>query len=200
MNRREFCQTTALFLAGSVCTGSSLRSEEPAIRFRAQKIFLESWEAENNWHKKLGSIYHNGCHAVLLVPGGRKVSSEEVEKIVSEASRFDLKVFVPTGWTHDLLSQTSVIHPLSHRAGILQVIDSRPMDNGGFLLMDRSDISFGLILYDLSRCRWSGFAALNVGLRHHSGNCEYDSRLVTARWLDHVLSMSNQKNEEAFTI
>jgi len=196
MNRREFFQTSALFLTGSVCAGTSLCSAKRTIPFRAQKIFLESWDAENVWEdsprttlfvrKKLEVIRRNACDGLLLVPGGQG-GSGWMNKIVREANSFDLKVFVPAGLTCNFFRNIRAVTPLSHRAGVLQSIDGSPVDNGGFLLLDGIGDVFGLVLYDSSRCRWTGFALPAVDFRQNIESSENDSRLMTAKWLDRVL-------------
>jgi len=187
MNRREFFQTSSLFLAGSVCVGASLHSAKPANLFRAQKVFLESWDAENCWQEKLKNICRNRCNAVLLVPGGRGVSSVGFQSIVPEACRFDLKVFVPTHFSRESFANIRTVTPLSHERGILQCVDRNPTGNSGFLLLDRSNEVSGLILYDSSRCLWTGFAPPASDFVQPAESSVSDSRLLTAQWLDHVL-------------
>ena len=187
MNRREFFQTSTLFLAGSVCAGASLRSAESTIPFRAQKIFLKSWDAENSWQQKLKNISRSRCNAVLLIPGGRSVSSVGIKKMVSEACRFDLKIFVPSPFTRDCFANTRTIIPLVYEKEILQSVASKPANNGGFLLLDRIGEVFGLVLYDSSRCLWTSFALPTVDFVQHTESSVNDARLLTAKWLDRVL-------------
>jgi len=197
MNRREFCQASALLLAGSVCAGVSVRSEECTTRFRAKKIFLESWESENVWmdsprtasfvRNKLESIRRSGCNGLLLVPGSHAVS-RWIEKIVSEANRFDLKVFVPAYLGSDCFRKARTSISLSYESGILQAIDGRPADNGGFLLGDGANDLLGLVLYDSSRCLWTGFTPYSSGLVQDPEYSVNDSRLIAARWLDDAFS------------
>jgi hypothetical protein len=174
-----------MFLAGSMCASTLVRSGEHAARFRTQKIFLD---AENNFQVKLADISHSGCHAAILIPGSRDVSPVEVERIAVEACRFDLKILVPTCLSCDLLGKTGTILPLSHEAGVFQHINGKPTDDGGFLLLDKNNEPHGLVLYDSSRCRWSGFAAPRDGFRKNIEESESGSRLMIARWLDQVLS------------
>ena len=194
MNRREFCQTTALLFAGSLYVNGSSQSGKRTASFRAQTVFLESWDAENVWQDspcpsslvrtKLEFVCRNGCNGVLLVPGRRVVTGWKAQ-IVSEASRFDLKVFVPICLNRYFFSKIRATLPLSHEAGILQDTD-RPAESGGFLLSDKKSDVFGVVLYDSSRCRWTGFALSDVDCRHNSEHSESDSRLAAARWLDYV--------------
>jgi len=197
MNRREFCQATALFLTGSACAGATPHSEERTPRFRAQKIFLEAWDAENVWknsprttsfvRKKLKSIRYNGCNSVILVPGCHAVSGW-AQKIVSAADGFNLKIFVPARLDRDCFGKARTSIPLSHKTGILQTIDGRPADNGGFLLLDGADDSLGLVLYDSSRCLWTGFAPYRIDLVQDAECNTNASRLTAARWLDRAFS------------
>ena len=186
MNRREFCQTTALFLAGSMCAGTSLRSEEQKTRFRAQKVFLESWDAENV-REKVACVRRSDCNALILVPGSL-VLSERTQKIASEADRLGLKTFVPARLSRDCFRKVRTPIPLSHETGVLQTIDGRPTDNGGFLLLDGVANLLGLVLYDSSRCLWTGFAPYRIGVVQNSEYNANDSRLVVARWLDYAFA------------
>jgi hypothetical protein len=166
------------------------------VPFRAQKIFLESWDAENVWEdsprttsfvrKKLEFIRLNACDGLLLVPGGRGHLGW-MNKIISEADDFDLKIFVPAGLTRDFLNNIRVETPLSHRTGVLQSMDRKPIDHGGFLLLDGIGDVFGLILYDSSRCLWTGFASPAIDFIQDTESYVNDSRLMTAKWLDRVL-------------
>lgn len=196
MNRREFFQTSTLFLAGSVCVGASLYTVKPTRPFRVQKIFLESWDAENVWEdsprttsfvqKKLESLLRNPCDGLLLVPGGR-CHVGWMNKIVLEANNFDLKVFIPVCLTYNFLSNVRTAIPLSHKTGVLQSIEGSPVNNGGFLLLDRIGDVFGLVLYDSSRCLWTGFVSSVIDVIQNAESSMNDSRLMTAKWLDRVL-------------
>jgi hypothetical protein len=177
MNRREFCQTAALFLTGSAFAGSSWQSEESAIRFRAQKVFLESRE----------NIRQCDCNVVVLIPGGRSGTSARMATAASEAYRLGLRVFVPTSLSHEFLAKTRRTVFLSDESGIIQSIDRKTTDNGGLLLLDDADNAFGLILYDPSQCLWTGFA-VPCADRQSTEDVGNDSRLIAARWIDYALS------------
>ena len=182
MNRREFCRTATLIFAGSVCTGVALRREDRTTRFRAQKVFLQSWDVDNV-RKKLESICANGCNGLLLVPERR--SCLRWKKLIeSEANRLGLTVFVPACLTNKFLRQVQTVAPLAYESGILQHIDGKPADNGGFLLLDKSGNAFGLILYDSSRCLWTGFTLSSAGAVRDTIYDVNSSRLVAARWID----------------
>ena len=193
MNRREFCQTTALLFAGSIGAGVSLRSEERMPHFRAQKVFLESWDTEsdgkNSQHtvsfvrKKLELIRREDFNGLILIPGCRGTSGWE-EKIATEADRFDLKIFVPTDLPCEFFSSVQTTVPLLDEAGVLQSIDGKAADNGGFLLLNDENDVLGLVLYDSSRCLWTVFALPGIGFVRDSRYSANDSRLMTARWLD----------------
>ena len=187
MNRREFFQTATLFLAGSVCAGASVQSAEPTIPFRAQKIFPESWNTEDCWQEKLKNVSRNRCNAVLLMSGSLSVSSAGIKKIVTEARRLNLKVFFPTHFTRNCFSNTQTIVPLSYEREILQSVASKPAGNGGLLLLDRLGEVFSLVLYDSSRCLWTGFVPPTVDFVQHTEYGVKNARLLTAKWLDHVL-------------
>jgi len=192
MNRREFCQTATLLLAGSMGAGASLRSKERKSCFRAQKVFMESWESENvreNFphaasfvRNKLELLRREGCNGLILIPGCRPLSGW-VEKIQSEAEHFGLTVFVPVRYSGDFFSKVQKSIPLSLDSGILQNGDGKLADNGGFLLLNGDNDVFGLMLYDSSRCVWTVFksSAVDVQTAEHSANA---SRLLAARWLD----------------
>ncbi|MDR0326660.1 MAG: hypothetical protein LBI05_00015 [Planctomycetaceae bacterium] len=175
MNRREFCQTAALFLTGSAFAGTSLPSDESAIRFRAQKIFLESRE----------NIRHGDCNAVLLISGGRSGADMRMTTAASEANRLGLRVFMPTSLSREFLEKTRRTVFLSDESGILQSVNRKTAGSGGLLLLDGTNNAFGLVLYDSSQCLWTGFAVPNVDRKQHTGN---DSRLIAARWIDRTLS------------
>ena len=201
MNRREFVQAAALFLAGSACAGVPVCSCERVSRFRAQKVFLESWDAEDvrnnspqtlSWmRKKLECAQHKNCDALILIPRGGSPSGRNparwMDKIVPEADFFNVKIFVPACLTRDFFDPVCTIRPLSHEKGFLQCTDGKPADNGGFLLLDRRQEAYGLVLYDSSHCLWSGFASPAADLKQDAGFCESDSRLFSARWLDRAL-------------
>ena len=198
MNRREFVQTSALFLAGSVCAGVPAHSRERLPRFRAQKVFFEFWNAENVWEnsphaplsvqRKLECVRRSDCHALILMPDGRNSGGRSparwMDKIVPAATLFDLNVFIPACLTRDFFDKICTIRPLSDEKGFLQSTEGKPAENGGFLLLNRTDEAYGLVLYDSSRCLWSGFSSSGLGFTQDAGLCENDSRLFSARWLD----------------
>jgi hypothetical protein len=186
MNRREFCQTATLFLAGSVCAGVSLHSEKRTARFRVQKIFLESWDAENVLvdspqaasfvRQKMCAIRNNGCNGVILVPGCR-IATLRIKTIVSEARSLDLKVFVPADIPRDVFVNMRSCAVLSDEA----------VSDEGFLLVDEGNDVQGLVLYDVSRCMFTAFALPEASFGWDSEFSVSDSRLATARWLDHAV-------------
>jgi len=167
--------------------GTSLRSEERKPRFRAQKVFLESWNsgAVTYIRNKLELIRRDGCTGLILIPD--RSNSGWIEKIQSEADHFGLKVFVPVCFTCDFSSKIQKSVPLSCESGILQSVNGTSADNGGFLLLDGDNDVLGLVLYDSSRCLWTVFkspAVDDVQTSEHDANA---SRLLAARWLDHAL-------------
>ena len=194
MNRREFCQTAALFFASSLCTGATLRCEERTTRFRAKKVFLESWNAENVREnslltaafvqKKMEFISGHGCNGLILIPDQRSVLRWK-KLIEAEGDRLGITVFLPTRLTENFLRQVLTVTPLTHEAGIFQCTGGKPADNGGFLLFDETDNVLGLVLYDSSRCLWTGFAPPDNGTVQDSAYSTNDSRLVAAQWIDH---------------
>ena len=187
MNRREFCQTAALFCAGSLCAGTVLQGEERIHRFRAQKIFLESWQdtacSASFVQEKLESISGNGCNGLLLIPDRRSLPRWE-KMIKAEGDRLGLIVFVPTRLTSPFLQKIRTVTPLVYESGIFQGTDKKSADDGGFLLSDKADHVLGLVQYDLSRCRWSEFAPLNIETVRDAVSDVNGSRLVAARWID----------------
>jgi len=197
MNRREFCQTTALLLAGSMGVSTSRCSEKRMPCFRAQKVFLESWDAENDRNdsqrtisfvrKKMAIIRRDGADGLILMSGYR-AASEWKEVIEAEAGRFDLKTFVPTVLSRALFDRIRAAIPLSEEAGVLRSIDEKSAENGGFFLLDEKSDVFGLVLCDLSRCLWSVFALSDGSLVQEAGEGADVSRLTVARWLDRTVS------------
>ena len=193
MNRREFFQTAALFCAGSICAGSARQGRERIPRFRAQKMFLESWKnstcSVSFVREKLEHASDNGCNGLLLVPD--RCSLSKWEKLITvEGNRLGLTVFSPIQLTGNFFRNIHSVAPLANETGILQNIDGIPSDNGGFLLSDRSDNVLGIVLYDSSRCLWSGFMPMNAETEQHTVCDANDSRLVVARWLDYVRALS----------
>ena len=196
MNRREFCQTASLFLAGSMVASASLRSEERKPSFRAQKVFLDSWNSENalknSLHttsfvrNKLELLRREGCNGLILIPGDRTISGG-IEKIQSEAVHFGLKIFVPARFTCDFFSKIQKSIPLACELGTLQNINGTSAENGGFLLLDGDDDVLGLVLYDSSRCSWAVFKPLAVNCVQASEHDANAFRLQAARWLDNAL-------------
>jgi len=177
MNRREFCLTTGLLLAGSVCSGAvAPRSVDRPQSFRAQKVFLESCREDAS--KRLKAVHRSGCDGLLLIPG-RCSASERTEQIAAEARRLGLSVFVPARLNGGLFLQTRTIVPLARLNGELQSFDGTPTDDGGLLLLDGSGDVLALVLYDKSRCRWTGFAPMGT-----LADFERATDLVTAQWLD----------------
>jgi hypothetical protein len=97
-------------------------------------------------------------------------------------------VFVPACLDRDSFNKAQTVVSLSHEAGTLQTIDGIPAENGGFLLIEEANGLLGLLLYDSSRCLWTSFAPYRTGIVQ---NFEYgvnDTRLMTARWIDHVIA------------
>ena len=199
MNRREFCQTVALFFAGSVCAGVPLCAEKRTTRFRAQKIFLESWDAENAGgnsshiasfvRQKMESISGNGYNGLLLIPDQRSLLKWG-KLIEAEGNRLGLTVFLPACLTNNFLRKVQTVTPLEHETGILQSITEMSADNDGILLLDRADNTLGIVLYDSSRCLWSGFVPQNAGIALDALYDANSTRLVAARWIDYVRALS----------
>jgi len=180
MNRREFCLTTGLLLAGSVCNGAMTpRAVGRSEGFRAQKVFLESCREDASFvRKRLEAIRRDRCDGLLLVPG-RYSASGWTEQIVAEARRLELSVFVPARLNGGLFHQAQTTVPLVYTDGVLRCLDGTPADDGGLLLLNGSDDVLALVLYDKSRCRWTSFAPMGTIADFESAN-----DLVTARWLD----------------
>jgi hypothetical protein len=168
MNRREFCLTTGLLLAGSVC-GNAVPMQTEKRTKKVCKVFLESWDAKvptvSFVRQKLEAIRRNGYNGLILVPG-RCSASKWMEQIETEATRLGLSVFVPTRLPADLFRKVRMVQRL---------------DDDGFLLSDGSDSVLGLVLYDVSRCRWTEFMPNDSGKSDFHENA---SQLFVARWLD----------------
>ena len=205
MNRRDFCLTAGSLLAGAaLCSAATCYCEGRSARFRAQKVFLESWDAENVWkdspqtasfvRKKLEIIRRNAYNGLLLVPKGRGVSGW-MNKIVREADDFNLKVFVPVCLTRGFFRNIRAVTPLSYRTGVLQSTDGISHENDGLLLLNGIGDVFGLVLYDSSRYLWSGFALPASGFGQNTESGVNDSRLMTAKWLDHVILRETKSME-----
>ena len=168
MNRREFCLTIGLLLAGHVCDGAETAHAKACLKdFRAEKVFLESRDTEIV-RNRLKEIRGDGCDAVLLIPG-RCSASKWPEQIEAEANRLELRVFVPACLSVDLFHRVRAV---------------RHFDDGGILLLDGLSGVLGLILYERSRCRWTGFVPSNVGCVRGSVPSENISPMDVARWLD----------------
>jgi len=185
MNRREFCLTTGLLLAGSVVRVQGYGIWDQVVMntgFRAKKVFLESWDAEivhkdspqavSFVRKRLEELHRDGCDGVLLVPG-RCCASRWTQRITTEANQLGLAVFVPGRLPADLFRRVRTVQ----RFG-----------DDGVLLLDKSayepDGVLGLILYDVSRCRWTGFVPGGTDCAQYPDDRENASLLAAARWLD----------------
>jgi len=200
MNRREFCLTTGLLMAvlpvlrpnnafgGTIGLQPSTRS----VRFRAKKVFLDSWSTgivHGNSHivsfvqNQLNAIRIGGCNGLILVPG-RCTRLEWMKQITTEANRMELTLLIPTPLTRDFFDKTQTVVPLAHEEGIYQCCDEKAANEGGFLLLNATDNVFGLVLYDASRCHWTGYASSDAGVVQKVEWCEHDSKLTAARWLD----------------
>jgi len=187
MNRREFCLTSGLLLAASVCCGGLLpRKSGQTVQFRAKKIFPAEivWEDSGFVHKRLEEVCRNGCNGLLLMPGHHSVPTR-MERIKTEAKRFGLNVFVPVRLTSRFFQKVQTAVPLEHEAGMLQRLDGKPADDGGLLLLDGLNNVLGLVLYDSSRCHWTGFAVSDTGFVQEWERNEKASQLAAARWMDH---------------
>jgi len=172
MNRREFCLITGLLLAGSACGGvAAVRTEEHLQNFRAKKVFLESCDADVVG-KQLEAIRRDGCDGVLLIPG-RCSLSRWLERIDTEVSLLGLAVFVPARLSADLFRR---------------VLKVRRFDDDGVLLLDGPSGILGLILYDRSRCRWTGFVPSGGDFVRDSEYRENAVQLLVARWLDRTMT------------
>jgi hypothetical protein len=194
MNRREFCLTTGLLMAAPVFGAAAvLRSDTRTVCFRAKKMFPESWATGvvpgDSLHtasvvqNQLNAIRNGGCDGVILVPG-HHAGSEWMKRIKSEANRLELEVFVPAQLTRDFLRKAQTVVPLVHEEGIYQSCGKRTANEGGFLLLNTADNVFGLVLYDASRCRWTGYALSHIGVVQEAELCDQDAKLTAARWLD----------------
>lgn len=167
--------TTGLLLAGTVCCGAApARPKDRSRNCLTKKVFLESWDAEivrkdSRYaaafvQKRLEEIRREGCEGLLLFPGRCSVLrwTEQIEPV---ASRFDLTIFVPAGLTAALFREARTVQCLPDE---------------GFLLLDSRGSNLGLVHYDVSRCRWTGFVRSGVNVVPAS---EHD-QLATAQWLD----------------
>ena len=198
MNRREFCLTAGLlattsFFGNVVALPIEERSHDHSALFRAKKVFPESWASEIDGvdslqtgalvRKRLNYIRREGCDALILAPNQRSFLTLE-NMIETEATRLGLSVFVPTRITRDFLSEARTAVPLVCEKGIMQCLDGRATDDGGFLLTNGSDNIFGIVLYDSSRCLWTGFVSTGISPVRRGNGSESDSKLIAARWID----------------
>ena len=201
MNRRDFCLTAGLLattpLIGGLCcsaAGAITQRNNPAS-FRAKKVYLDSWAAgiacgdasramsfvRQQWHE----LRSDNCNAVILVPG-RHSRAGWLKLVETEANRLGLAVFVPTRLTRDFFRDAATVVPLTHEKGRLQSQVTWATDNGGLLLVNQSNGIHGLVLYDASRCLWTGYATSGVACVTDS-KCQDDaSKLTVAQWLDHT--------------
>jgi len=200
MNRRDFCQTAGLLMAAPVfgfdhAWGREvpLRSETHPQDFRARKVFLEAWNAEfvrkhsliaaSFVRHQMLALRREGCNALILMPK-RGSAAGWMHHITSEADRFGLAVLVPAQWPRTFLCEVQTVIPLMQDAGILQSTNGQVTDNGGFLLLNGQDSVCGLVLYDSSRCLWTGFTSSAVAHVRDAEWCDHDSQLAAARWID----------------
>lgn len=211
MNRREFLHATSAMtltagllptipVIGGTSSGgvAEVRPIARIVRFRAKKVFLDSWATEivrwDSFHAasliqdRLNAIRNDGCNGLILVPG-RCASAEWLKQIETEAGHLELTVLVPTQLTSDFFDKAQTVVPLAHGEEIFQSCDRRTANEGGFLLLNAADNVFGLVLYDTSRCRWTGFVSSDVGfaresIEQNAESCELNSKLTAARWLD----------------
>lgn len=188
MNRREFCQTAGLLLAGPIYSCAvTVRAEDGSNNFRIKKVFLESWDAEivhrNSRQsaafvrERLDAIHHDGCDGLLFFPGRCSVS-RWTKWIEPDANRLGLTVFVPACLTVALFRKAQTVQRINDE---------------GFLLLDGFGNGLGLILYDVSRCRWTGFMPSGVDAVQDSEH----SPLTTAQWLDFTLHRFHENRKRA---
>ena len=179
MNRREFCLTTGLLLTGSVCIRAATVPVEKHLQtFRVKKVFLESWDAEivrkdspqaeSFVRKRLEETCRDGYNGLLLVPG-RSCITRWSKPIEMEANRLEITVLVPACLSADIF---------------LSVQTVQRIDDDGVLLWDGSDSVLGLILYDVSRCRWTSFVSSTVRFAQDLEKDEGIAKLIGAQWLD----------------
>lgn len=191
MNRRDFCLTAGTLLAGAALSGTvTVCSEERAARFRAQKVFLESWRGESFpatpfVRQQLENIRRNECNGVILLPG-RSTTTLWTDLIKIESLRTGLAVFTPFRLTRSFLQRVRATVPLAQADLHIQSLEGRTAKSEGLLLMERGMNVIGLVLYDSSYRCWTGFAASGAGLIHNVEHNEDVSRLAAARWLDLV--------------
>jgi hypothetical protein len=117
--------------------------------------------------KRLEAIHREGYNGLLLFPGRYSVS-RWTQWIEPDAHRRGLTVFIPAPLTV----------PLLRKAHSVQRIDDE-----GFFLTDEFGGGLGLILYDRSRCRWTGFLPSGIEIVHDPEHAP----LTTAQWLDFTL-------------
>jgi len=167
---------------------ASLRSEERKPSFRAQKVFLDSWNSETASfvRNKLELLRREECNGLILMPGCHALSGW-LERIQPEAEQLGLNVFVPVRFTNNFFSRIQQSIPLVCESGILQSINGKRADNGGFLLLNGDNDVLGLVLYDSSRCSWTVFKSSAIDFVQTSEHDANACRLQTARWLDHAL-------------
>ena len=107
-----------------------------------------------------------------------------MERVAAEASRLELTVLVPTQLTRDFLDKAQTVIPLAQEEGFLHCCDEKAASDGGFILLNSENDVFGLVLYDVSRCHWAGYASSDVGVIQNVEPCGQNSKLTAARWLD----------------
>ena len=215
MNRREFCFSLGAAVGSGVAVyGGSVVStpvdsgivatpvDEHPVRFRAKKVFLESWDAETLHanspvfasfvRNQLTAIRRDGCDTLILVPG-RCAELKRLKQIDSEASRLGLAILVPTQLTRNFFREVHTVIPLAHERETFHNLSGKTANDGGFLLVNESDNVIGLVLYDASRCLWAGYAAPDAAHVHDAEYYDNDSQLVAARWIDQTrLSLKSE--------
>ena len=207
MNRREFCFSlgaavgsgVAVFgghvVSAPVVGGTfALSADEHSFRFRAKKVFLDSWNTEI-LRDHASNVRRDRCDALVVVPG-RCSCSRWIKQIVSEANGLRLTVLVPTQTTCDFFREAQTVIPLANDGNTLLNASGNAANDGGFLLVNKVESVFGLVLYDASRCLWSSYASSDVAHVQDARWCYQDTQIVAARWIDMMrLSLGLAKNQ-----
>ena len=186
-----------------------LRPGQRSVRFRAKKVFLDSWatgivrgdacHTASFVQNRLNDIRNDDCDGLIMIPGHR-TRAEWIKQIEEEACRMELTVLVPIPLTHDFLRNVQTVIPIVYEEGTFQSCDRITANEGGFLLLNGENHVFGLVLYEASRCLWTGFTSSDArivqnGIVQDGAWCEQDSKLTAARWLD----FTRQSFSQSFT-
>ena len=170
-------------MAGGFLAEKAVAAEVlPRRDFRAKKIFPQRWYAElvHEPPRRQTEIFRKMFENIrldydsLIFSPAPELSADFLRRMKAAATQAGFEVFVPAAVPIFLLDSASVF-PLKADAESVTVAEA----GEGFLVSAEDSPQRGIVLYDRSLCRWSGF--LSGGVSEIAGDGE---NLAVARFLD----------------